>query len=90
MTDMIEVRRTNYPGRLYHSGHYTVDYFHDRKKIAFYDSRSDTLYLRTELIGSDFKRSAYERAKTCESKDVYEYLFAMLNVDETTKISEFC
>ena len=97
----IEVKRNNYPERVRTSRHtgkvlsvtpafHVCGYFHNGREIAKYDSRDDCLYLRTDYIGCDFSRSAYDRAVSSERfGEAYRYLFAMLNVDQTSTISEY-
>ena len=90
----VDVKRTNYPERVSRSGkvipaEYSCSYRHDGKELAKYYSREDVLYLRTEYIGSDFEKSAYQRALGCEYAEAYKYLFGMLGVDETSNISEY-
>lgn len=90
----VNVERKNYPERVGKNGliipaEYKCRYLHDGKEIAQYFSRRDVLYLRTDFIGGDFSKSAYERAITCKYAEAYQYLFAMLGVDETSTISEY-
>lgn len=99
---MITVKRNNHPAREIrsrHTGevirtipeHYECGYFYEGREIARYWSQDDCLCLRTEYIGCDFKRSAYDRAVSSEKYgEAYQYLFAMLNVDRTSNISEYC
>lgn len=90
----VDVKRTNYPERTNRRGElipaeYECSYRHDGKEIAHYYSRRDILYLRTDYIGSDFTKTAYQRALTCKYAEAYRYLFGMLGVDETSTISEY-
>ena len=98
MDGMIQVRRTNYEARTkkHKSGrieeipaYYTCRYCYGGKEIARYNSQEDILRLRTEYINNDFSMSYYDRAMQCELSDAYMYLFYMLNVDETTSMSEY-
>ena len=94
---MIEVTRTNYPRRTFRvHGREVVEearhecrYFYKGQEIAFYTSKWDCLYLKTDLIGNNFKLSAYERALSCKIKEAYRYLFDMIGADQTSKISEY-
>lgn len=95
----IDVRRKDYPPMVAKNRNgdvmYTIParhecrYIHNGKEIAHYDSQDDCLYLRTDCIGSDFKKSEYDRALSCELKDAYKYLFDMLGIDRNSKISEY-
>ena len=97
---MIEVKRADYPERVRHHrktgavlsvipAHYECSYHYNGREIARYMSINDCLMLKTDYIGHDFKRSTYDRALSCEYKDAYAELFFMLNVDKTSKISEY-
>lgn len=97
-TVKIEVRRTDYPERTirYRNGRtrkeaarYECRYLYEGKEIALYYSDYDTLYLKTDLIGHDFKKPEYERALSCKYKDAYATLFEMLGVDKTSLLSEY-
>jgi hypothetical protein len=78
---------------------YEVVYKHNGKEIASYDSRYDTIYINDDYADQGVKtdrkswdewcqKTPYEKAITCPNHEVYEYLFAMLKVDETTHLSE--
>ena len=93
---MIKVIRTDYPERKvrYPSeriipAHYECSYRYGSCEIAHYNSRNDVFQLRTDYIGKDFSKSAYERALGCAYKDAYKYLFDMLGVDSKTHITEY-
>ena len=92
---MIEVKRHEYPERTKRDGtiipaHYECCYYNEGKRqIAYYRSKDDTLYLNTDCIGNDWKKTEYERALNCSLKEDYKYLFDMLGADKTTKMSEF-
>ena len=95
---MITVKRTDYKSRTIHyrngresviPARYECRYLHNGREIATYDSKDDVLYLKTDYIGSDFKRPPYDRALTCAFKEAYSHLFQMLNVDSTSSISEY-
>ena len=96
---MITVKRTDYEAKTFRNkrtgrtrlvpSHYECRYIYDGKEIAFYESRDDVLYLKTDYIGSDFKRSEYDRALTSKYSEAYSYLFQMLNCDSTTRMSEY-
>lgn len=91
---MIEVKRSDHPAKTLRNGEirpafYECHYYHNGKQIAWYDSKQDVIYLRTDFIGTNFKETPYTRALKCPMSDAYKYLFEMLNVDEKTKISEF-
>lgn len=95
----IEVIRKNYPATVKRNRRtgaetwiperHKCSYLYRGMEIATYSSTSDTIYLRTDIIGSDFTKTAYERALTCRHHAAYEYLFGMLGVDETSTISEY-
>lgn len=90
----IEVKRQDYPARTDRAGntipaHFECYYMADGKQIAHYTSRNDTLYLRTDYIGTEWSKSPYERALECSHREDYKYLFAMLGADGTTKMSEY-
>ena len=97
---MIEVKRTNFAKRELHDNRtgkvmrvvpefYECRYYHNGREIAWYNSKDDCIYLKTRLIGTDFKKTPYERALSCPMKDVYAYLFEMLGADATSKMSEY-
>lgn len=93
---MIEVKRHDVKafygkrtGKLLMPAHYECRYYHKGMEIAWYNSLSDTLYLKTDLIGHDFKMPCYERALTSKYKEVYRYLFDMLGTDKACKLSEY-
>ena len=81
---MIQVERRNY-----NNGEYRCRYYFLGREIANYSSSSDTIFLRTEFIGCDFSKSAYERALDCKLAEAYKYLFAMLGIDETSSVSDY-
>ena len=80
---------------------YCCSYRYQGREIANYNSEEDIIRLNSEYIDSKvsnarmkerseyFKKPAYERALECDYKEAYKYLFAMLGIDETTKMSEF-
>lgn len=95
---MVDVYRKDYPAKvrkLRNGGEQTIPAWYScvykcgNKQIAYYDSRDDVLYCKTDYIGHDFSKSVYERATTCKMKDVFKYLFFMLNVDKESILSEF-
>ena len=96
---MIEVKRTDYQQKVIRNkrngkeriipAHYECRYLCNGKEIAYYDSRDDVLYLKTDLIGHDFKRSEYDRAMACKYSEAYRHLFQMLGADKTTRMSEY-
>ena len=94
---MIEVRRRDYPAQTYRlHGHefsenarYECRYFHQGREIARYDSKTDCLYLKTDLIGHDFKKTKYDRALRCQTKEAYSYLFDMLGIDRDSNLGEY-
>lgn len=91
---MVEVKRRDYPQRMGRNGKeipasFECKYIAGGKVIAYYESKQDTLYLKTDYIGTDWSKSPYERALSCERKEEYKYLFNMLGADNTSKISEY-
>ena len=96
---MIEVKRFDYPardvkrrdGKIVKTipARYTVRYHYQGKEIAFYESQHDVLYLRSELTLHDWSQTLYKRALAGKYKEVFGYLFDMLGVDETTRLSEY-
>lgn len=90
---MITVKRKVYP-----NGAYSCTYYHGGREIAKLShggqiakriGSDDCLWLRTEYIGSDFDRTAYNRAITCRIGEAYRQLFDMLGIDESSYISEY-
>lgn len=95
---MIEVKHYDNKERVYKSGkvipasYHCYYYFtHNGKKleIAWYDSKDDILLLNSLYIHKDFSMKEYDRALVGRFKEAYEYLFQMLGVDKTTKMSEY-
>ncbi len=95
---MISVQRYDHKERVSYRGtprektipaFYECYYYHGGKEIASYDSRFDTLYLKTKLISKDRSMNYYNRALAGEHKEAYAYLFNMLGVDETSTMSEY-
>ena len=95
---MVEVIRKDYEaeswtdrrGRShYHPAHHYCRYLYDGKEIANYDSISDVIYLKTDYIGHDFSKTVYDRAVNSKYKEAYRYLFDMLGVDKTSRLSEY-
>ncbi len=91
---MVDVARRNYPERTGRNGKvipasYECRYLYEGREIAWYDSKTDCLYLRTDCIGCDFKKSVYDRAVSCKFQDGYKYLFDMLGADKTARMSEY-
>ena len=88
MACTIEVKRKDYKRR---NGYecYECRYFYNGKEIAWYTSADDTLYLKTDYIGMNFKKPEYVRACECKYSEAYKYLFEMLSVDSTSKLSEY-
>ena len=97
--DMIEVKRYDYPAKTKVSrrtgkeittpARYYCYYYYKGKEIAQYSSMGDVLALNTDYIGTNFSLKPYDRALKCRYKDAYQYLFAMLNVDRTTRITDY-
>lgn len=98
---MITVERKDFPARDIKNkrtgeviktipARYTCRYYHQGREIAFYESDFDCLYLKTDLILRDFSKPIHYRALNGKCKEVFAYLFDMLNVDETSRLSEFC
>ena len=70
-------------------GTYVCYYYHNGREIAYYDSKRDCLNLRTEFIEREWKKPVYDRAMNGRYKEAYEELFAMLNADQTSTMSEY-
>ena len=90
---MIKVKRTDYKvtkNGVVNKGH-ECRYTYNDREIAWANEINDNfmLYLKTDYIGSDFRKSAYERATTCKYKDAYKELFELLGVDENCNVSEY-
>lgn len=95
---MIDVKREDYPELNFKGvipAHYKCIYRYNGRKIAFYNSREDCLYLNSDYIdrrkdgARDRSGATYTRAMNCKLAEAYEELFAMLGVDEKTHLSEF-
>lgn len=95
---MITVKRYDYPEKVIHykngkvktiAAHHECYYYHNGIEVATYSSKDDVLYLKTKYIERDWNKSTYNRALNGQRKEVYSYLFSMLGVDETTRLSEY-
>jgi len=91
---MIDVRRFDSKERTDVRGNvipafYTCEYRHNGIEIANYNSKSDIVYLNSDLLLPYKRGTVYERAIGGKYKEAFEYLFNMLNIDSTTKMSEF-
>ena len=71
------------------TGTYTCHYYYNGREIADYMSQYDTIYCNSRCIAKDYKKPIYERALNGEYKEAFAELFAMLNADKTSKMSEF-
>lgn len=68
---------------------YEIYYFWNGKKIAWFSSKDNTLYLNTMMLGNDFKKSYSERMKESKYKEGFEELVDSLSLDRAAKLSEF-
>lgn len=68
---------------------YEIYYFWNGKKIALFNSKDNTLYLNTRMLGNDFKKSYSERMKESKYKEGFEELVDSLFLDRAAKLSEF-
>lgn len=68
---------------------YEIYYFWNEKKIAWFSSKDNTLYLNTRMLGNDFKKSYAERMKESKYKEAFEELVDFLSLDRAAKLSEF-
>lgn len=89
MDSIIQVKRYEYPATKRRPACFECHYYSGGREIAWYHSFNDRLYIKTDLIGHDFKKPAFTRALTSPYKREYEYLFNMLGVDETTVLNEY-
>ena len=71
------------------TGEYSCHYYYNGREIADYYSSQDTIYCNSRYIVHDWGKPVYDRALNGEYKEAYAELFAMLNADETSKMSEF-
>ena len=98
----IVVKRNDYKEHIFRGivrpAYYECEYFFEGRKIAFYDSRDDTLYLNSDFIDRDKEgkrdrarrdETAYNRALSCKIAEAYKELFAMLGCDSETHFSEY-
>ena len=61
---MVSVRRKDFKEIRLKNGKvipkcYECRYYSDGKEIAWYTSKDDTIFLRTDYIGTDFSKSEY-------------------------------
>lgn len=68
---------------------YEIYYFWNGKKIAWFSSKDNTLYLNTRMLGNDFKKSYFERMNESKYKEAFEELIEFIHIKEETKLSEF-
>lgn len=68
---------------------YKIYYFWNGKKIAEFNSKDNILYLNTQMLGNDFKKSYTERMKESKYKEAFEELVDSLSLDRAAKLSEF-
>jgi hypothetical protein len=82
---------------------YNCRYLHNGHVLAEYDSRLDVISLNDDYmeygdtkIKSSRKawsewcrKTPYEKAMSSCHKEEYEYLFSMLGIDKTSKLSEY-
>jgi hypothetical protein len=95
---MIEIKRYEHKERViqYKNGlvktipaYYECYYYYNGIEVAWYKSKDDVLCLKTKYIERDRTKSDYERALNGSYKEVYSYLFSMLGIDETSRLSEY-
>ena len=95
---MIQVKRYDYEEKTIHykdgrvrviPKHHECYYYYNGVEIATYESKDDVLYLKTKYIERNRNKSDYERALNGTYKEAYQYLFNMLGVDKTSRLSEY-
>ena len=95
---MIQVKRYDYDEKTIHykdgrvrviPKHHECYYYYNGMEIATYESKDDVLYLKTRCIERDRTKSDYRRALDGQFKEAFGYLFAMLGVDENSRLSEY-
>ena len=98
MTGNITVKRRDYPERVrtLRSGrtrvipaHYECTYYWKGKEIAYYVSREDVVYLKTDYLGRGKGLSYFERMKTSEDPEMWADLVQFLKINSDTKLSEY-
>lgn len=100
---MIDVERREYPEKTFYPhgremvfpAYYVCDYRYHGRKIAYYDSRHDCIYLNSDFVtlqedGTRKTRGrTYDKAMSCKYAEAYKELFAMIGADETTDMNEY-
>ena len=68
--------------------HYNIYYYVGKKEIANYNSKEDTLYLRSDFLERDFKKDYKERIKGSMFETEYAGLLEKYNnISESTNVS---
>lgn len=92
---MIDVVRNDYKekigmnGKLIRPKFYECEYFWEGKKIAWYNSQDDVLYLKSTLLGGNYRDSYIERMNSSPYKEEFGELINLLSINEKTLMSEF-
>lgn len=91
---MITVKRVDYKavydrrGKEIKPDRYECRYYSAGKELAWYDSYEDVLYLNSRYIDRSHKKD-FDKAVNGKYAEEYKYLFAMLKVDGTSRMSEY-
>ncbi len=97
MTGRIAVKRIDHPEHtstrhrktITIPAHYKCYYYWNGMEVAWYDSVKDTVYLKTELLGHDFKKPMLERMKTSTYAHIWADLTEFLNINQDTQLGEY-
>lgn len=85
---MITVKRYDFKRTTKRPAYYETVYRWDGVKIAEYNSLKDVIYLDSRKIRNG-DGTTFDRALTGKYSHRFAYLFEMLNVDETSSLSEY-
>lgn len=97
---MITVQRTDYKERTITNrrtgkviktipAHYECRYLCDGKEIAWYDSKDNVVYLRTDYLAKPFSAPYEERMKNSKYVAMWNELIEFLNINKDTRLSEY-
>ena len=95
MTGSITVKRHDYPERIRHLRNgstriipacYECVYYWNGKEIAYYASREDVVYLKTDYLGRGENLSYFERMRASEDPEMWADLVQFLKINSGTKL----
>ena len=98
MTGKITVKRHDYPERIRHlrngstkviPAYYECIYYWNDKEIAYYVSREDVVYLKTDYLGRGKDLRYFGRMKASNDPGMWADLVQFLKINSDTKLSEY-